>query len=207
MPITKLLEGPSIDPVSLNQLKAHLRIEDSDPARDDDLLRKLRSAINQVQGFLGRQLIQARYPLFLDSFSDLASSTLGERWTSIKMPFAPLKSINAIRYVDLDGETVTLTDPAPTFTVDTNSEPGRLMLAFGKSLPGTRSVSNAVEIDFTCGYGATIDDVPEDICLSICQLVAHYDGNRSAFDGDSQPRAVPETYKSGLWQYRMIANA
>ena len=192
---TAELQAPAVEPVTLTDAKRHLRIEDSDS--DQDLDRKIRAARRQVEGFLGRQLIQAKYTLFLDRFSK-----------EIELPFPPLVSIDQIRYVDEAGATQTLNPPFTIFATDINVEPGLLYLAYDQTLPSTRIQRNAVEIDFTCGYGASTDDVPEDIRLAIMHLAWHYDDIRgAAITEGGQPAKVPFAYEDLLWKYRMIANA
>ncbi len=50
---------------------------------------------------------------------------------------------------------------ATNYVVDTQSEPGRIVLAYNKIWPtSTLNVSNPICVTFVCGYG-TPDDVPE----------------------------------------------
>ena len=73
------------------------------------------------------------------------------RGGKIEIPFAPLQTIDSVKYLDSTGALVTM---APTlYTVDNASEPGVITPAPDQFWPNTQNIMNAVQITFTCGYG------------------------------------------------------
>jgi len=78
--------------------------------------------------------------------------------TNIKVPRPPLQSVSSVTYQDVDNATQTLA--SSNYTVDTNSEPGRLVQSNTGSYPSTYSDLNSVTITYVAGYGAATA-VPE----------------------------------------------
>jgi len=85
-------------------------------------------------------------------------------------------SVDLIDYIDGNGALQTL--PASQYDVDTETEPGRLMLKEEYIWPETKRVPNAVTIEYTSGYGATQSAVPHAIRQAILLTIGHYFENR-----------------------------
>ena len=67
--------------------------------------------------------------------------------------------MTSIQYVDDAGDTQTLS--TSLYQVDTKSQPGRIIPAYGESWPTVRSDTlNAVTVNFVAGYGDDPEDVP-----------------------------------------------
>lgn len=165
MPLSeKQSTAPYAEPISLDEMKLHLRVDITD---DDALITSLISAARlYVENYTQRQLIAATWQLFLNEFPPLCNwwnyqSGVGysgrlRRWTddpyfdSIRLGHAPLISVDSIRYVDTDGVTQTLS--TSVYTVDPNTEPARIMLAYGQSWPSTRAQLNAVTVTYKAGF-------------------------------------------------------
>jgi uncharacterized phiE125 gp8 family phage protein len=141
MPL-KLVTGPAREPIHLAEAKLHLKVEHN--ADDSLILASIQAARGYAEGFTARQLVTATYDLMLDCFP--CSSWI----CPIEVPRPPLQSVISIIYIDTTGITQTL-DPT-RYIVDTNSEPGRIMLAYGQSWPPTRVIMNAVTIRFMAGH-------------------------------------------------------
>lgn len=148
-----LVAGPEIEPVTVPEAKAWARITHDE---EDDLVEMLIGAARrQVEHTeLRRALNTQTRDYFLDGFPC-------ERGGRIKVPRPPLQSVTHIKYVDTGGVQQTL--DVSEYQVDIKSQPGRIYPAWGTSWPATRCVPNAVEIRFIAGYGAAIEDVPEEI--------------------------------------------
>jgi uncharacterized phiE125 gp8 family phage protein len=84
---------------------------------------------------------------------------------SILLPYAPLQSVTSTTYYDSSGNTYVLgTNDSVNVTVDTDSEPGRIVLDYGESFPSvTLCTKNPIVIEFIAGYGATATTVPDEI--------------------------------------------
>lgn len=152
-------QGPAI---SLEDVKDHLRITEDD--RDSDLLLLIYAAENHIENYLGRSLINKGYRLKLDCFKQ-----------TIEIPKPPLVSVESIKYIDSDGNQQTVT--ASDYIVDADATPGRVVPAYGLSWPSARSIINAVEIEYTAGYGTTPDDIPDAIKHALKLLIGHFNEN------------------------------
>lgn len=106
----------------------------------------------------------------------------------IELPRPNLISVVHVKFIDQAGQQQTL-DPQD-YTVDTQSEPGRLLPAPGKAWPATAARINAVEVRYIAGYGATSADVPDSIKGFILRRVAEQFGQLSASMAASAPRLL-----------------
>lgn len=79
----------------------------------------------------------------------------------IYLPFPPLQTVDSIKYYDSVTQALTTLDPSQ-YIVDNVSEPARITPAYGVTWPSTLNRINAVQVTFTCGYGAA-SDVPQGI--------------------------------------------
>ena len=171
MPIIGLNQtvAPSVEPVTLAEAKAHLRVVQT---LDNALLTALIVAARSwCEEYTRRQFITATWLLTLDRFPRGMADYVGGETSGvygqdedsrvIRLPRPNLLSVASVTYVSYDGSTVTLA--SNTYRVDTNSAPGRLSPAFGSYWPPTRLVTGAVTITYTGGYGAAASAVPEPI--------------------------------------------
>lgn len=96
----------------------------------------------------------------------------------IELPYPPLQSVDSVTYIDSTGTSATMSASVSNgYIVDTNSEPGKLFLAYGCSWPSfTAYPYNAVEIIFTCGY--TSSDIPKKTKDAILKMVGALYENR-----------------------------
>jgi uncharacterized phiE125 gp8 family phage protein len=171
-------------PLSADDLKAHLRISDSDYIAS--LLPSYGSAAMQfVQDFTGRAVGVQTWDLVLDRFP----------CDSITIPLPPLQTVDSITYVDESG--VTQTWATDQYVVDTTG--GRVTPAFGVFYPATRDVINAVTIRFTAGYDT---DLPESIRCAMLLIAADLYENREA--QQDTPLHANKTVEMLLWPHRVF---
>lgn len=136
-------DAPDDLPVTDKEIRNHLRLQHTDQTQ---LLRTYAyAAVSEVESRTHRQLMKATYNLYLDGFPS------GE----IRLPRSPLLSVGTISYVDGNGTTQTDLVEDTEYTVDTDSTPGRIYLAYNQTWPTTRSQRKAVTIPFTCGYSSS----------------------------------------------------
>jgi uncharacterized phiE125 gp8 family phage protein len=162
----ELVTGPAVEPISLAEAKAHLRVE---VANDDELIDSLIAAVRQGVEERGYVLITQTWDLHLDRFPGV-----------IRIPRAPVQSIDSVSYVDTDGATQPLA--LSLYTADLTATPARIVPAYGESWPATRPVPKAVTVRFVAGYGngATPDLVPERVLQAMKVDLAGLYYNRSA---------------------------
>lgn len=188
-----LVTGPTTEPVTVGEAKSHLRVDTTDD--DAYILGLIKAAREKLEHDMRRAFVRQTWDLFLDCFPDV-----------ITMPLPPLLSVTSVKYLDTAGVEQTLA--TSEYVVDINSQPGRIVTAFGKSWPSTRDTINAVTVRFPAGYGLAVDTaeqsaqkVPEGIRHAIKFLVAHWHENREPAS-ESVPQAVAMTLESLTWQYR-----
>jgi hypothetical protein len=162
----KIITAPTEEPVSLDEAKVQCSVDNT--AVYDELLNGLiSSARQQAEHETGRALCTQVRERVLDGFLlykrdpvqqgriDTMAINPGRYCAasgSITLRGSPIASVDAITYLDAAGQQQTL---APTeYIADIDSEPGRVLPAYGKTWPATYPVPNAVRIRYTCGYGA-----------------------------------------------------
>jgi uncharacterized phiE125 gp8 family phage protein len=134
-------------PLSLDEAKVHLRIE-VDTIEDDSYITSLLNAATEhVEESTNFALARKTYQLFLDAFPGQDPRT-GEAVIAL-LP-VPIISVDSIAYIDADGAAQVLV--AADYQVDLNSEPGRIVPAYGETWPSTRQQPNAVTVEFRAGY-------------------------------------------------------
>jgi uncharacterized phiE125 gp8 family phage protein len=158
-----------IEPVTLDDIKAHARV--TDDASNDVLDRYIVAARNEAEDFMGRGLLTQTWKLLLDDFAHI-----------IQLPMAaPLASVTSVKYYDADGTLQTLA--TSVYDTDTVSRPGRVVLKPNQSWPSLQSskLNGRVEIVYVVGW-TTADLVPERIKQGIRQFVTYLDLDRDGME-------------------------
>lgn len=177
------------EPISTAEAKTHLRVTSSD---DDTYIGTLiKVARKNVEQYLSRALITQTWTWKLDAFP-----------SEFEVPYAPLQSVTSIQYLDTGGSSQTL--DSSVYTVDANSEPGRIVEAYSQSWPATRDVIDAVTVTYVAGYGDAGSDVPEPIRQAILILVSQWYENREPVT-PVDLREVPISVDYLLSSYRMVS--
>lgn len=186
----KCVTPPALEPVTLAELKAHARIDDSS---EDELLSGLIVAARQwCEGYTRRALIAQTWRQFF------STRPTGDRITLAR---APLIEVTAVRtYDDLDRETVW--DTANYF-VDASSEPALLVLRTGAVWADFERAANGMEITYRAGYGETAEDVPAVLRLAIRQLALHWYEYRGEAVVEGSAGKVPMVIEALLQPYRL----
>jgi uncharacterized phiE125 gp8 family phage protein len=184
-----LISGPSVEPVSLAEAKAHCRVDGD--AEDTLIASLILAARMHIERSLNLALVEQEWSLFLDRWPD-------GPW--VKLPLAPVLSLTAVRLYSPTDTFMTL-DPG-LFILDDAGRHPRLARREAQAwpLPG-RSVSG-IEIAFTAGYGAAVDDVPMPVRLAIKMLVAHWYEAREPVTPADAASSVPLTVNSLIGPYR-----
>jgi uncharacterized phiE125 gp8 family phage protein len=186
-----LSSGPTEEPVTLEALKAHLRVDISD---DDDLIIALALAARQkVEQDTGRALCTQEWIMYLDEFPDSDSDP-------IRVGYPPLVTVDKIEYVDSAGTTTEWA--AAKYDVDIVSTPGRILPAYGYSWPTTRDAMNAVSIEFTAGYGLAAE-VPAQLLHAIKLLVGTWYEHRETIVTGTIATSLPDpiAYRALIFPY------
>ena len=180
--------APALEPVSISEAKAFLRITDSD--QDTEVSGLISSAREYVEAALNRSLMTQTWVLRLRCFEE-----------PIVLPNPPLISVSSITYLDIDGTSQTLS--SSVYTVDTYREPSGIVLAYAQSWPSTRDQINAVTITYTAGYGGSSDTVPASIKHAIKILISHWYENREPVITGSIIQEVPLSVDAILTPFKV----
>ena len=165
---TVLETAPVKYPISLKEAKKHLRIEIGQTEDDDYIDRKIASATEIAEQLLHRRLITQTWCYYLETWP--AGDT-------IIMPFGKLQSVTSVKYKDENGDESTWS--SDEYIVDIKTDPGEIVLGYNESFPDdTLYPSNAITIEFVCGYGANGSNVPSMIRDAICLIVEDLYENR-----------------------------
>lgn len=191
---------PAAEPVTLIETKGFLRVDGSD---DDQLISGLIASARQAaESFTRRAFITQTLKLQLDAFPTKPlgwwdgvreGSIITEQVATLELPRPPLVSVTSVTYFDVDDTQQEFA--ASNYFVDTDNEPGRLILKAGKTWPSTRSTA-AVIVTYKAGYGADATKVPRPIRDAILHHVAYLYDHRGT---DMAPAA-----QSLLAPYRVL---
>ena len=186
--IFKLKTAPAIEPIMVQDAKAHMRVETD----EDDLLisRLITMARSRVEIITLRALITQTWELYMDKFPS----------DEIELSRAPIQSLTSIAYTKTDGTAGTVT----SYQLDKSTEPARLSAAYGESWPATKNILNAVLITFVSGYGVKAEDVPEELKHAIKLIVAEFYERREHGIVAAQISRVPLNAEWVLWPYRVF---
>jgi uncharacterized phiE125 gp8 family phage protein len=181
----RLASFPAEEPVTLQEARAHLRLESGE---DDYLSGLIAAARRHCESFQGRAYVTQTWDFYLDSFPG----------GCIKVSLPPLQSVTFVKYKDGSGVLQTM-DPSE-YVVDAFSEPGLIFCAYGKSWPSTYPEVNAVQVRFVAGYGAAVDIPPEvkqAILLKVADLYEHRGGDEGI------DKNINDAIESLLWPDRV----
>jgi uncharacterized phiE125 gp8 family phage protein len=184
--------GPTEEPVALEDLKRHCRVEITE---DDDLIVSLGLAAREkVELDTGRALCSQTWIYYSNTFPTCDT-------TPIELDHPPLQSCT-IAYTNTSGVGATWT--AGLYQVDTSTIPGRILPAYGQSYPTARDVPQSVAVTFLCGYGQA-HDVPAQLCHAIKMLVGTWYEYREtiASGGNVTSIPAPAAYEALIYPYRL----
>jgi uncharacterized phiE125 gp8 family phage protein len=186
---TVLLSGPAVEPISLAEAKAHLRV---DVSSEDTLIQSLIMA--------SRLHIEAALDLALVTQSWRYRRDAWPRSGCIAMPMRPIQSVTSVQVYARDdsSESIDIAD----FVLDGDSNPARLVWRGGGAPPKPGRAANGIEIDFVAGFGDAADDVPQPIRQSLLLLVAHWYENREPVEIGATATPIPSGVSELLLPYR-----
>jgi uncharacterized phiE125 gp8 family phage protein len=182
--------GPSVEPVSLAEAKAHLRLDGSD---EDTLIGSLIVTSRlHIESALGLSLVTQSWSWFFDAWP---------RGAAVMLPLRPVQSIAAVRLYDEAGDATTVA--ADTYLLDGASSPARLVRQGALVWHKPGRAANGIEVAFTSGYGDAAADVPEPIRQALRLLIAHWYEHRTPFEVGAAATPAPGMVEQLLAPYRL----
>ena len=192
-----LVTAPVVEPLTVAEAKNHLRVEHN--SEDDGIEALIASARSYAERVTGRQLITATWRIKLNRFPC-------GYLEAIEIPIAPLLTVVSVKYRDPADVLQTLA--TSEYVVDAPAGPyattGRVYLALNKSWPAIAYRPDAVEVEFTAGYGPAAVNVPEELRQALLLLIEHWYGNRSAAS-EIDFKTVPFAAESLLSSFTRVA--
>jgi len=184
-----LLTAPAVEPVTLDQAKAYLRVEHND---DDEVIAALIAGARiYVEAQTRRALITQSWRLSFDSWP--ADGRI------VIVP-APLQDLTAARVYNFDGNAQAI-DTAAFAPDPANS--ALLFVPWAPMQPGR--VTAGIELDVTVGYGDAGTDVPEPLRQAIRAITAHWYDNRGLAALGKTSALLPAAADALIAPYRVLA--
>lgn len=186
---TKLITAPTVEPISLEDAKEHVRNESDFTLHDAQLLPRLITAAREYcEDVCSRRFVTQTWETYPSGFCG-----------SLAIPFGSLQSVSVFEWTDTAGTAHTwsisgtnlLEGSTVRAHIDTVGEPGRIVLAYNNSWPNeTLRTVNPIRIRFTCGYGDSAASVPNAIKQAMLLLIDHWYRNTSDVVSSDDRRAV-----------------
>jgi len=201
----KIHTEPTQEPLTLQEVKEYLRVEDNTDERN--LRPLIESARRLVEEHLNRTLMQTTYQQFLDSFDEHEDPLfegvrqgpyLNYYKNYIDLVKSPVISVTHIKTYQDDDTATTMA--ASKYYVDNAREPSRIVLRSGETFPTALRVANAIEIQYVAGYTSPYQ-VPEPIRLAILQIIAHMYEHRGDMGNAAEAMMMPSMCKRLLSPY------
>jgi uncharacterized phiE125 gp8 family phage protein len=171
----KRITSPAVEPVTAAEVRLHTRI--SHTTEDSLIDTWIQAGRELAENFQRRSFVTQVWELTFDEFPCMP----------LFLPRPPVVSIVSIKYYDsLSAATTLYNSTAPVgtesdFIVDTDSEPGRIDLAYGVTWPAvTLRPMNAVKIRYNTGYGADGTTTPAAVKDAIMLYCGYRYENRTA---------------------------
>jgi uncharacterized phiE125 gp8 family phage protein len=175
----QIISGPTVEPVTLADLKAQCRLAPEFTLDDAMLTGYITAARVTAERITRRSLASKVYKAFYDSFPFPG--------VPIRLPVPPVTAVSAIKFLD---STLTLQTWDPTeYYLALIQSPALIVPMPGFVYPCAGRVPGAVEVDLTAGFGAdggpSLSVVFPDVVESIKQIAQHYYDHPEVISADN----------------------
>lgn len=143
--IVPLLITAPTSPVTLEEARAHLRVDTVDsPGPDDDLISAIIDAavayVDGPSGVLRMSVLPTTWEVAYDAFPE----------AEIELPLPYVQSVSSVKYTDTAGGEQTVS--SSNYEVDTYGSNGWVVPVEGFSWPSTMATINAVRVQWVSGF-------------------------------------------------------
>jgi uncharacterized phiE125 gp8 family phage protein len=186
-----IVTPPAVEPILLAEAKLHLRALDT--TEEDSLISAfIIGAREACEAFIRGQLITQTWQVQLDAFPNDSSP--------IKIPVEPLQSVTSVTWADQANNITTMT-AGTDFLVDTDSEPGRIVLPPNNAWPGASLWPvSPIKITVVAGFGVSGSNVPELYKRGMLLAIGHWYENREAVSTSGAiGKEIPMTTEYMWW--------
>lgn len=186
--------GPAVEPVTLAEAKAHLRVDTAD---DDTYITGLiRAAREWCEQYLDRTLVNTQWVMRFDRFPPDSTA-------DIELPRPPVVASGTattvtVAYTLEDGTTATY--GTASFRVDRAATPGAVKTVYAATWPPHRQDDNSVSVTWWGGYGPSGADVPQGIRNAMLLYVHELYEKRGSGEPPAAAMALLDAYKWGSYR-------
>lgn len=188
----RLQTAPTVEPVTLKELRDHLRISHTDEdSYLEDLITEARQEIEDITGIA---LNTQTWMMTLDHWPPGATKWwdgmqqghineihTGSQFRAVELSRYPLISVTGINVYDTSDNATAVT-VATVFEVNTAKLRGTITLKDGQTWPVALRETAAIEITYTAGYGATAAAVPAPLRRAVKNMAAYMYEHRGDCD-------------------------
>lgn len=207
MPLYQMTQ-PAVEPVTLNEAKAHLRITTYD---QDALISSLITAARRLceqhtrRCFITQTIKETfeRFPFMgfaadrllpISSFQPQTAGVMkpiavSQQYGGIYLMRAPVQSITSITYYDANNNLTTMS--ASAYYAQLDPQGAVIVPGYNTWWPAARLFPESVSITYVAGYGSTGDAVPATIRQAILLLVGQWYENRENANVAAQFNQMP----------------
>ncbi len=182
-----LIAPPAVEPVSLAEAKAWLRVETT--AEDEIVGALIASARLVVESLTRRFLVAQTWRLVFDAWP------VG----NLTLPFSPVRSV-VVRTFDANGAASTA--PIENYSIDQYAGEARLRFISAPPQPGRQTAG--IEIDVEAGFATTASGVPAPLRQAMRLLIARWYENRGDVEADADMARTPASVAALLAPYRRV---
>jgi uncharacterized phiE125 gp8 family phage protein len=161
----QVVTAPALEALTLEEAKAHVRVELDNTDEDDYLRGLIRTATRMARDGTSKALLTQTLALRLDRFP----------CTEIYLPCPPLQSVSSITYLDTSNVLQTLAATkyqvvGARATPDELAPDGYVRPSYGNAWPTTYPVPECVVITYVAGW-ASAEAVPDGIKRGMLELI------------------------------------
>lgn len=164
---------PALEPVTLTEAKAHLRVDSTD---DDVYIATLITAAREwVEQYLDRTLVHTQWVMRFDKFPDSGIEP-------VELPRPPMVAsgtATAVTVTFTQEQGSTSTYSTAEYRVDRHATPGTILPIYGSTWTPHRQDDNSISVTWWAGYGANGSSVPAAIRHAMLMLIGFWYENRT----------------------------
>jgi uncharacterized phiE125 gp8 family phage protein len=184
-----LITGPALEPVSLAEAKAHLRVDDS--AEDALISSLIITSRLHIEAALSLALLTQTWAYWRDAWPAR---------DSVELPLRPVQAITSVRtYAESGAASVLAPD---IYALDGDRLTPRLLRRGLQTWPRPGRARSGIEITMVAGFGATTTDVPAPIRQALLLLAAHWYEHREPVEIGTSLTPIPNMVSELLAPYR-----
>lgn len=179
----KLVTAPSVEPITLAELKLQCRIDSNDEDALLDLI--IKAARAKAENYTGTAIVTQVWDQTLDAWP----------CAEIELLKPPATAITSVTYRDVAGATQTLSNTL--YVLDAAQFPGWLLPAYGAAWPATDGSANCITIRYATGY-ADAASIPGDMRAWLLLTAAFLYAQREVMVMGERISEIPQRFVDSL---------